>query len=606
MLRFVFLNRFEAAMTLLPRIVWVALTLFAAASFAAAPATETPPSRADIEFDRRFGDDFFDALWALRPGSAIGVGYYKYADRLIVPDDAARAQELKFVDTWRSRLHSIGLMSLSESRRADWMILDNEFAERRWAITELREWEWDPSTYNVADPFAKILLTEFAPLDERLAIFSRRLRHVPAYYAAAQRNIKQPTLEHTQLAIEQNRGALEIFGSELNKHIEASTLSERAKRQLLQRADEARAAITGYIEFLQGMLPNLERNATSFRLGQARYDKKFFYAIQTGDSARTLYERALAEKEVLLNRMDVLADQLWAKYFPSRPAPTDRLDKIGQLISKMSDQHVSREEFYAEIERQIPQLADWVEKHGLLTLDPDKPLKVRQTPAHQRGVAIAGIDAPGPYDPMAPTYYNVMPLDQISAERAESFLREYNRWMLPILNIHEAIPGHYTQLIYANRSPSKIKSIFANGAMIEGWAVYGERAMLESGYGDHTAEIWLIYSKWLLRSVVNTILDYAVHVLNMSEQEAKQLLMREAFQSEEEANGKWRRVQLTSVQLTSYFAGYAAILDLRETLKRQQPDQFDLKRFHETFLSYGNAPVRIIREAMLQASDAEP
>jgi hypothetical protein len=350
MLRFIFLNRFEAAMTLLPRIVWVALTLFAAASFAAAPATETPPSRADIEFDRRFGDDFFDALWALRPGSAIGVGYYKYADRLIVPDDAARAQELKFVDTWRSRLHSIGLMSLSESRRADWMILDNEFAERRWAITELREWEWDPSTYNVADPFAKILLTEFAPLDERLEVFSRRLRHVPAYYAAAQRNIKQPTLEHTQLAIEQNRGALEIFGSELNKHIEASTLSERAKRQLLQRADEARAAITGYIEFLQGMLPNLERNATSFRLGQARYDKKFFYAIQTGDSARTLYERALAEKEVLLNRMDVLADQLWAKYFPSRPAPTDRLDKIGQLISKMSDLRRARRELPTRVQ----------------------------------------------------------------------------------------------------------------------------------------------------------------------------------------------------------------------------------------------------------------
>jgi len=200
----------------------------------------------------------------------------------------------------------------------------------------------------------------------------------------------------------------------------------------------------------------------------------------------------------------------------------------------------------------------------------------------------------------------VIPLDEISPERAESFLREYNRWMLPILNIHEAIPGHYAQLVYANKSPSRIKAIFANGAMIEGWAVYGERVMLESGYGDHTAEIWLIYSKWLLRSVVNTILDYSVHVLNMSEQDAKRLLIREAFQSEEEANGKWRRVQLTSVQLTSYFAGYAAIYELRETLKREQPERFDLKTFHETFLSYGNAPVRIIRDAMLGAGQSPP
>ncbi len=171
--------------------------------------------------------------------------------------------------------------------------------------------------------------------------------------------------------------------------------------------------------------------------------------------------------------------------------------------------------------------------------------------------------------------------------------------MLPVLNIHEAIPGHYVQLVYANRSPSLIKSIFGNGAMIEGWAVYSERMMLESGYGEHKPEAWLVYSKWNLRSVCNTILDYGVHVLGMTEAEAIDLLTRQAFQTEAEAADKWRRVKLTSVQLTSYFAGYAAILDLREQLKRERAGAFDLKGFHEQFLSYGSAPVRVIRELML-------
>ena len=154
--------------------------------------------------------------------------------------------------------------------------------------------------------------------------------------------------------------------------------------------------------------------------------------------------------------------------------------------------------------------------HGLLELDPSKPFRVRETPPHKRGIAGASIDAPGPYDPSQPTWYNVTPLDDLPPERAESYLREYNRWMLPILNIHEAIPGHYAQLVHANRSPSLIKSIFGNGAMVEGWAVYSERMMLESGFGDHSAEYWLIYSKWILRSVSNAILDYSVHVLDMS------------------------------------------------------------------------------------------
>jgi uncharacterized protein (DUF885 family) len=170
--------------------------------------------------------------------------------------------------------------------------------------------------------------------------------------------------------------------------------------------------------------------------------------------------------------------------------------------------------------------------------------------------------------------------------------------MLPILNIHEAVPGHYVQLVHANKSPSLIKTIYGNGAMIEGWAVYAERMMLESGFGGHTAQSWLIYSKWNLRSVCNVILDYAVHVLNMSEAEAMDLLMREAFQTRQEATEKWRRVQLTSVQLTSYFSGYSAILDLRERLKGAQGASFDLKSFHQQFLSYGNAPVKLIRELM--------
>jgi uncharacterized protein (DUF885 family) len=134
--------------------------------------------------------------------------------------------------------------------------------------------------------------------------------------------------------------------------------------------------------------------------------------------------------------------------------------------------------------------------------------------------------------------------------------------------------------------------------MIEGWAVYAERLMLESGYGEHRAEAWLVYSKWNLRSVCNTILDYGVHVLGMTEGEAIDLLTREAFQSAAEAADKWRRVKLTSVQLTSYFSGYAAILELREHLKRERAGEFDLKRFHEQFLSYGSAPVRVIRELM--------
>ena len=122
--------------------------------------------------------------------------------------------------------------------------------------------------------------------------------------------------------------------------------------------------------------------------------------------------------------------------------------------------------------------------------------------------------------------------------------------------------------------------------------------MLDSGYGGDTPEMWLMYSKWHLRSVCNTILDYSVHVLGMSEQQARDLMINQAFQSDNEATGKWRRLQLTSVQLTSYFTGYSEIMALREERRNALGTAFNLKDFHEQFLSYGAAPVRVIRTLM--------
>jgi uncharacterized protein (DUF885 family) len=579
--------------------MWRALLYAGLASMILAPTAAQ--TSADADFTEAFGDDFFDRYWQLSPGWALSIGYYKYADRLIVPDEAARRTSLQQTDRWLAGLARIDPAGLSPALRADFRMLETQLRAERWYLTELRSWQWDPSSYNVAEPFALLLDLEYAPLDERLRSFLARLANVPAYYAAAKASIAEPTREHTQLAIEQNRGALAVFGPELASTVAGSGLSRAEREQFAERLAAARNAIEGYVAWLEALDAQLAKGTPaprSFRLGRELYAQKFAFDIQSGDTAEALYERAVAERARLIERMALLADLVWPTYFPDAAPPDDELDKIGRVIARLSEQHVPREELVSAVRQQIPELERWVREHDLLELDPTKPLTVRETPPHQRGIAGASIQSPGPYDPGTQTYYNVTPLDGLPDDRAESWLREYNQWMLPVLNIHEAIPGHYAQLVYANRSPSLIKSIFGNGAMVEGWAVYAERMMLESGYGEHKAEAWLIYSKWNLRSVTNTILDYGVHVLGLSEAEAMDLLTRQAFQTEQEARDKWRRVTLTSVQLTSYFAGYSAILDLRAQRQREQGDAFRLKIFHEQLLSFGNAPVQVIRELL--------
>lgn len=573
-------------------------TAVAATAIAAAPTAGAAERRLDRRMES-MSMGYLTALWRIDPEGGIYVGKFDQAANLTIPDAATRARKLAFANEWLEKFGKLDPKQLSPRQRTDLALLVNKLEKDRWNLTVWREFEWNPSLYNVAQPLDLILNTEYAAKPQRLRTILKRLANVPAYYQAAQASIAKPTLEHTRLAIAQAPGTFAVL-ADLGKAAQESTLSAQEKAIFAQRVANAGTAVLAYVDFLAQLEKDLVANkdARPFRIGRELYEQKFALEIQSASSAEQTYRKALATREELLTRMDTISDELWPRYMAGVAKPQDRFQKIGMMIDKLSARHVSRENFFAEIRRQIPLLQEWVTKHNLLTLDSDKPLVVRETPMYQRGVAGASIDAPGPYRPKDKTYYNVTPLDNLTPEQAESSLREYNEWILQILNIHEAIPGHYAQLVHANRSPSLIKSLFGNGAMVEGWAVYGERMMLESGYGDNAPEMWLMYSKWNLRSVTNTILDYSVHVLGMQQNEAIDLLTRQAFQTRQEADEKWRRVTLTSVQLTSYFSGYEQIMELRERRKQQLGERFNLKEFHDQFLSYGNAPVKMIAELM--------
>ena len=539
---------------------------------------------------------FVEELWKISPEWASSQGFHKYDSILLVPNAENEQIQLKFAQSQLDSLKNYPMNQLSDTNKTDVQMMENLMNSFVFSVNELKSGTWNPSQYNVCGSFAEILNGNYETLEIRLRDFDLKMKNIPTYYEVAARNLKNPTLEHTQLAMAQNLGGLSVFKEDLKSALAKSNWTAEQKNATLEKAALAIKSIENYVEFLKKIDNSAPR---SFRLGKELYAKKFNLDIQSGFSAEEIYQKALKEKEMLHGKMFTLADKLWEKYLPKAPKPTDKLDLIRQVIDKISLQHTTPEKFQSEIEKQIPELVAYVKEKDLLYIDPSKPLVVRKEPDYMAGVAGASISAPGPYDKNANTYYNVGSMSGWSKEDSESYLREYNDYILQILNIHEAIPGHYTQLVYANQSPSIIKSILGNGAMIEGWAVYTERMMLESGY-KNSDEMWLMYYKWNLRTVCNTILDNSVHTRNMTKEQALNLLIKEAFQQNAEAEGKWKRATLSQVQLCSYFTGYAEIYAFREELKKKEGDGFNLKKFHEKFLSYGSAPVKNIRALMLK------
>lgn len=560
----------------------------------------------------KYKERFIENLWKVYPGWASGQGYHAYDSILIVPSEESRNKENVFCAVQLDSLKSFDLSKLSSNNKTDYHLIESQLKQQIWGNQSYKSYEWNPAEYNVVSGIAELLNGTYDKLDARLTGIYGRLKNVPAFYESAKKHIKNPTLEHTQLGIAQNSNSMSVLSGALADSVKKSGLDATTQKEFLQRITGAVHAMEGYVSWLKAMKNPTPR---SFHLGRELYESKFQFDIQSRFTAEEIYQRALKRKDELHAEMGKLASELWGKYFPNTRMTAENkegsLVEVGKLIGKIAEKHVRRDSFQTAIEKQIPKLVEYIKEKNLVYLDPAKPLVVRKEPAYMAGVAGASISAPGPYDKNGNTFYNVGSLEGWDAAKAESYLREYNYYILQILSIHEAIPGHYTQLIYSNQSPSLIKSLFGNGAMVEGWAVYSERMMIESGYG-HTAEsaagatspeMQLMFDKWHLRAVCNTILDYSVHVLGMEKEEALKLLMNEAFQEKTEAEGKWKRVSLTQVQLCSYFTGYTEIYELREELKKKMGDKFDLKAFHEKFLSYGSAPVKYIRELMLEELD---
>jgi uncharacterized protein (DUF885 family) len=577
------------------------LPLLALAVASCSPADRsTAGTGTDARFDA-FKNTFIEALWRQNPDYASSQGYHKYDSLLVIPNAAQRQRDDAFAQQNLAALGGFGLDSLSPNNQIDLRLLRNELRAERWYADTLKSWQWNPASYNLGASVGDLLNGRHFRLDRRLRNISDKISHAAEYYAAARANSSNPTKEHTELGIKQNAGGLEVFGPALADSVRKSGLSAAEKATLTARIAATRTAVQGYIDFLKNdVLP--AGKFRSFRIGKDLFEQKFAYDIQSHFSASEIYQQALKHKAELLHDMGHRAARLYPKYFPGQKAPADTLALITAVINQLTLKHAPRDGFVDAVKRQIPTLVAFVNEHKLLTQDPSKPLVVRETPLYMRGSgAGASISAPGPYDKGANTYYNVEPIPAAwTPAQAESYLREYNDYTLQILNIHEAIPGHYTQLVYANRSPSLVKSIFGNGAMVEGWAVYAERMMLESGYGHNSDEMWLLWDKWNMRVTLNTVIDHAIQVDNMSENDVVALLRRDGFQEEAEARGKWLRATLSQVQLSSYFTGYSEIYALREELKQQQGKDFNLKSFHENFLSYGSAPVKYIRELMLR------
>ncbi len=577
--------------SLFPAAVCLLLLLSAPSAGLRAAAPPDTVGQADAHFEATTRD-YLDKFLALNPEQATALGDHRFDGRL--NDRSANGVEVnrKLAEGALKTLAEISPAGLGPANRVDYGILRNNLESIVFETDTVQEWRWNPLNYNVGGAIFPLVSRDFAPLPERLRNVRLRLEAVPAALAAAKVNLQHPPRLHVETAIKQNPGTINLVREGLDEFLEQAP-GMRAELAPAQAA--AVAALEDYGRFLEKDL--LPRADGDFRLGDAKFRARLRYSLESDLSKEEVRRRAEIELKRTQADMFATARPLFAKFFPGQP-DTDAKAVCKAVLDRLAGTRPTDTTIVPSAETMLRQATEFVREKRLVTV-PDEPVRVLVMPEFQRGVAIAYCDAPGALANNEATFFAIAPTPtDWTPQRKESFYKEYNDYMLQDLTIHEAMPGHYLQLVLGNRfrAPTLVRGVFTSGMFAEGWATYAEQFMAAAGYGG--PEVRMQQLKMRLRLIINALLDQGIHTAGMTEKEAMDLMVNEGFQEEGEAAGKWRRACLTAAQLSTYFVGNAEVNDLVGDLRAKHGGEMgpeEVRAMHDRMLTLGTAAPRYLR-----------
>ena len=595
----------------------IALCVVSVVFWLSACATEDPPAEV---FARLIDPFVFDSL-AMTPIAASAAGYHEHArggegeggegegeegeqgatitsmDELL--DDYSAdgiAKRISFYKNFRKTLHDeVDRNRLRGGAWADYAVVENHISGVLFELGRERVHEYNPMLYveRLGTSLLTPLVHEYGPPEERYRHIIARLEKVPTFLDQAKQNLHSSPEVWTQTAISENEGNIRLVTTVI-----PAGLPDGLKADFDRVAPAALDALRGFSSYLESDLRR--RNQHDWRLGKDLYTEKFKAFVTPDKTPEELLAQAEEDFQKAYDEIIEAAKPVHREIYGGQRPPND-LALMKDVLDVVSDENRVRrpDQLVEQIKKDVDELRGAVEEVGIVNLPPRDNLKIVDTPEFMRGsYSVAGFMSAPVLEPQLGAYYWVTPIpSDWPRARVNSKLREYNLFALKLLTIHEAIPGHYVQTEFSNEGHEDLpkarrilRSVYANGAYVEGWATYITEAMVTGGYQSDSGEFQVTWLKHKLRVIANAILDIRMHTMNMSDEDAEALLRTKAFQESEEIRGKILRAKLSSAQLPLYYHGWKEWLRVRDHYQAETTD-FSLISLHDKALRAGPIPL---------------
>jgi uncharacterized protein (DUF885 family) len=539
-----------------------------------------------------FADDYLADYFAAHPVRATQLGIHEHDGSL--PDLSAPAvrARVKALRAYLKRLLAIERRALSLDASLDHRLLEHAIRAELLELEEVQDWRRNPMLYNrlLADGVASLVDREFAPLAERLTALTSRLEGYGAMTRTARKNLKEVPAAWADLAVSNTRGHLAFLEQAVPQALTDQGLDEIAPAARARWALARRGALTELRSFLEWLQRDLKPRAKGdFRLGRETFERKLLYEehVATGVGALTaMNERAIRDYDAWIAREAARID-------PERPAAA--------VMDEITADHPTPDTLIETARKYVFQARDFILEHALVTLPGDGLPVVRPTPEFARA-GFASMSTPGPFETGATeSYYNITNVDPAWSEAQQrEHLTYFNYPGLLGVSVHEAMPGHYVQLLYQRELPTDVRKVFAPGTLVEGWAHYVEQMMIDEGLGDGDPAIRLGQLRRALQRHARWYAGIALHTTDASVEATAERFAEIAHFAAFPARRETLRATYNPTYLY-YALGRMQILELREAYRQHveaKGRSFSLREFHDRFLKLG-LPAPLAREVML-------
>ena len=534
-----------------------------------------------------FVDDYLQYLQEVHPTIAALDGVHAHDDLLEDLGRSAIEADTHALSGFARRLNDIRQDGLTAVERIEHPIVAAHIKARMFEAEEVRTWERNPQWYGdvLASSLAAQALFAYAPPTERARRVLSKLRQTGRLIQAARDNVKDPPGIFVKVGIETLKGTLTFIERDLPRAFGAVD-DLHLLGDLADASSEAATAIQGYIDYLEREQAPKARG--SFRLGRQKFEQK----LKLDDGISLGADRLLAIAQRELGETQEEFRRIAGRLNGSDPAEAWRRAKAN---------HPAPGEIAKAAQQQITELAQFVERHKLVSIPAGEPVLVAPTPDFYRWSS-ASMWTPGPFE-TKPTraYYYVTDVDRSwPADRQEEHLRDFNYPTLWAISMHEVCPGHFLQYQHLRQVDSKVRKslFFAPASFMEGWAHYCEQMMMEAGFAREDQTLKLGQLQEALIRLVRFIVGIRLHAEDLSVEQGVRLFKEEAFLEEANARREAERGTFDPTYLV-YSVGKLMLLKLRKDVKAQQGAKFTLRSFHDALLAQGAAPFWAHRQMML-------